>query len=126
MPSRRAVGIRVLVLLVLAIFFPAVLVRDWSDNAYLIFPLVGVALFLLSLPFAVAAIVPSVRVRDALARIGVTLVWIVGGICCVLLALSLIPAATQYRTYTVLFSHLVGLAVLLPVVIGIGWRLGRP
>jgi hypothetical protein len=125
-PSRAAVGIRALVLLMLAVFFPTVLVRDWSDNAYLVFPLVGVVLFLLSLPFVVAALIPAAQARATVTRVGVILVWIGGGICCLLLAFSLIPAATQYQTRTVFIIYLIGLALLLPVMIGIGWRLDRP
>jgi len=124
-PSRMAAGARALVLLALAVFFPVVLVRNWSDNAYLLFPLVGIALFLLSLPFAVAAAIPALPVRRTVARIGVILVRVIGGLCCVLLCIALVPAATQYSTHAVLISHLVGLALLLPVVIGIGWRLDR-
>lgn len=125
MPSRAATGIRAVVLMGLALFFPAVLVRNWSDNAYIFFPLAGVALFLLSLPFAIATLLPGGRTREYVARAGVVLVWIVGGLCCLVLLRSVIPAATQYETSTVLISHLVGLALLLPVVFGIGWRLRR-
>jgi hypothetical protein len=124
-PSRTAVGACALVLLALAVFFPVVLVRNWSDNAYLLFPIVGIALFLLSLPFAVAAAIPAMPVRRIVARIGVILVRVVGGLCCVLLCFALVPAATQYSTYAVFISHLAGLALLLPVVIGIGWRFDR-
>jgi len=122
-PSRAATGIRALVLLALALFFPAVLVRNGSDNAYIFFPLAGIALLLLSLPFAVATVLPGGRVQGYVAHAGVILVWVVGGLCCLMLVLSVIPAATQYDTHTVLISHLIGLALLLPVVLGIGWRL---
>lgn len=123
-PSRAALGMRALVLLALALVFP-LLVRNWSDNAYIFFPLAAVAFFVLSIPFAVAMLLPEGTPRIVGAGIAVALVWIIGGLCIVVLALSLIPAATQYRTNDVLISHLIGLALLLPVVIGIGWRLHR-
>ena len=114
---------RAVVLLALAAFFPTVLVRNWSDNAYIFFPLVGMALVFLSLPFVIAVLLPKPAARGIVARTGVVLVRSVGGFCCVVLLLSIIPAATHYYTLTVLISHLVGLALLLPVVLGIGWRL---
>lgn len=123
LPSRRALGARALVLLALALLFP-LLVRNWSDNAYIFFPLAAVAFFLLSLPFGVAMLLRG-RARVIGAAIAVALVWIIGGLSIVILALSLIPAATQYRTNDVLISHIIGLALLLPVVVGIGWRLRR-
>jgi hypothetical protein len=122
-PSRRAVGIRALVLLALAMFFPTALVRNWSDNAYLLLPLTGVALLFLSLPFMLAAALPDGAGRRVAAWVGVVLVWSIGGLCCLLLALALIPAATQYATAAVFISHLIGLALLVPVAIGIRWRL---
>jgi len=124
-PSRAALGVRAVVLLTLAAFFPTALVRNWSDNAYIFFPLAGMALFLLSLPFAIAALLPERAARRIVARVGVILVWSIGGFCCVVLLLSIIPATTHYYTRTVLISHLVGLALLLPAVFGIGWRLRR-
>ncbi|MDQ6832046.1 MAG: hypothetical protein M3008_01500 [Chloroflexota bacterium] len=124
-PSCAALGLRALALLALAVFFPAVLVRNWSDNAYIFFPLVGIALLLLSVPFAIAALLPAGRTRRVVASVGIALVRVIGGFCCVVLMLSVIPAATQYYTRTVLISHLAGLALLLPVVLGIGWRVRR-
>jgi len=116
---------RAVVLLALAAFFPKALVRNWSDNAYIFFPLAGMALVFLSLPFAIAALLPERAARGIVARVGVVLVWSIGGFCCIVLLLSIIPAATQYYTRTVLISHLVGLALLLPVVLGIDWHLRR-
>ncbi len=123
-PSRGALGLRALILLALALLFP-LLVRNWSDNAYIFFPLAALAFFALSLPFAVAMLLPEGTARGVAAGIAVALVWGIGGLCCVVLALSLIPAATQYYTSAVLISHLIGLGLLLPVVISIGWRLRR-
>jgi hypothetical protein len=124
-PSRAALALRALALLALAVLFPTVLVRNWSDNAYLLLPLAGIALGLLSVPFAIAALLPAGRARAVVAAVGIGLVWVIGGLCCLVLALALIPAATQYATRTVLISHLVGLALLLPVVVSIGGRLRR-
>lgn len=123
-PSRGALGLRALVLLALALAFP-LLVRNWSDNAYIFFPLAAVTLYVLSIPFAVAMLLPEGTARGVVAGIAVALVWGIGGLCCIVLTLSLIPAGTQYRTSAVLISHLIGLGLLLPVVIGIGWRLRR-
>lgn len=124
-PSRTAMGVRAVVLLALAAFFPTVLVRNGSDNAYIFFPLVSMALVILSLPFAIAGLLPERAARGIVARAGIILVWSVGGFCCVVLLLSIIPAVTHSYTGSVLMSHLVGLALLLPVVLGIGWRLRR-
>src|SRR5258708_31522916 len=100
-PDRAATGVRALILLALAVFFPTVLVRNGSDNAYIFFPLAGIALFILSLPFIAATIAPAGLVRIILARFGVSFVRVVGGLCCVTLVIFVIQIIAQHGNRTV-------------------------
>ncbi len=121
-PSRIALVLRAALILAVAVLFMIVLVRNGSDNAYIFFPLAGFALSVLAVPFVVAALLPA-QARRVVAPFAVGAVRAVGGCGVAVLLVSLIPAATQYRTPDVLISHLAGLLLLVPLVVGIDWRL---
>ncbi len=104
-----------LLLVSLSVVFFRVLVANPSDNAYLLIWLSGVLLAGITVPFALAAIVPEGRLRRGLALGGVGLVWGVGVPTALLLLaggpIYLLSSEGVLRSsidYRVVLNHLLG------------------
>jgi hypothetical protein len=112
----------------LGVVFAKVLVANPSDNAYLWIAMLGVLLGAVAVPFALAALAPAGPLRGGLARLGIGLVWVVGGPGALLLLvgalLSLlssprgVPGAVVDDRVAV--NHVVGCVALL----GLVWLVG--
>jgi hypothetical protein len=77
---------------IVGLFFVVVLVANTEDNAYIGLWLVGVALMLSSLPYAVATALPDGRARrlTLVGALGVSVLVGVGGLVIILLSLAVI------------------------------------
>ncbi len=114
------------ILVVLAIVLRTVLVRNQSDNAYLWIAIVGMALLVPAVPFALAAMLPRGAAMIWLMRVGIVLLWLLAVPGLVLLAsgagLSLsssprgLPTDLQVPT-----SHLLAFALLASALFAVGW-----
>jgi Kef-type K+ transport system membrane component KefB len=113
-PSRAHLGWSAMGLFGLGVFFLQVLVVDQNDNAYGYLAVVGGALTVTAVPFAVAALVPTGPVRKVIARVAFGLVALVGLVGGVLLLLSVLLIPSQsYGSNAILVGHVVGLLALI-------------
>ena len=94
-------------------FFAGVLVADSGDNAYSYLFLVGGALVVAAVPFALTALLPSGETRRAFTRAALGMLALVGLLALGLLLLSVAIIPSQdYQSDTVLINHLIGLMAL--------------
>ena len=125
-PSQSLAAVSALWLAALGLFYLLVLVANWSDNAYLWLFMIGALLILVSIPFALAALLPYNNFRRIVIWLSIGLLWLFGAFSSVMLigALFIIPSQ-HYPTPQVFVSHLVGLLVLLPTLFFVGYRFVR-
>lgn len=124
-PSRARLQGTAAALAALGVLFVRVLVADSDDNAYLYLTFVGGGLVVAALPFTVAALLPTGSVRRLVVRGAQVFLALVGalGMALLLFALAIIPSQ-NYRSNTVLLSHIVGLIALVAASVVL-WRIYR-
>ncbi|MHB1004957.1 MAG: hypothetical protein ACYC3S_04855 [Chloroflexota bacterium] len=127
-PSRVQAAQAVGALLGMAAVFLLLLVRDWSDNAYLYLAVTGQVLVLLSVPFVLAALLPYGWPRRVLLLLGFVLLWVFGTLGVLLLLLgtdqSLVYGPSGIKAMLPVL-HLAGAALLAFALYVVGYRL-RP
>lgn len=130
-PTRIALVLRAVGLVVLGLVFSQLLVLNPHDNAYLTPWIAGRALFVLAAPFAIAALLPAGEPRRIGAWVAVSLVWGLGGLLAALflyyaaLIVGSSLVAHQVPRGGVAAVHVIGTVLLVATVFGVNRRLFR-
>ncbi len=101
---------------------------DYGDNAYLYIPWIGFWPIAVSVPFALATVLPEGGLRRIVVLLGVAVLLLFGGLSSLGLigSLAIIPSQ-DYPTSQAFVSHLLGLRTLVSVVfvVFVGYRFMR-
>lgn len=98
--SRRRTALSGLSILLLGIVFQQLLVRNWSDNAYLWIAMVGFGLYPVGIAYLLAGAFPESAVRTGLVYLALGLLWFVGGLGLVLMVMGAIIVLAQPSFYS--------------------------